>query len=82
MMDGVKRVEFHIGELVLYGFPASERYRIAESLAAELGRLLSDRGTPAGVASRDEIRAGNVEVRTGEIGEQVAQAIYGGLENG
>ena len=80
-MDGVKRVELTIGELVLEGFPASDRYRIAESMAAELGRLLSERGSPAGATSRDEIFAANVPAHAGDVGEQVAQAIYGGLEN-
>ena len=78
----MKRVELHIDELVLHGFPVGERYRIAESLAAELGRLLSERGAPAGAVSREEVRTERIEVRTGEIGERIAQAIYGGLENG
>jgi hypothetical protein len=81
-VDGVKQVELHIEELVLHGFPASERYRIAESLALELGRLLSERGSPESAASREEMRAESFQARKGEVGEQVAQAIYGGLENG
>ncbi|MGC9969994.1 MAG: hypothetical protein ABSE56_05335 [Bryobacteraceae bacterium] len=78
----MKRIQLHVGELVLHGFPASERYRIAESMAAELGRLLSERGSPAGARSREEIRAGQFEARTGDVGAQVARAVYRGLENG
>jgi hypothetical protein len=78
----VRRLEIHIGELLLNGFPSGERYRIAESLANELGRLFSQQHIPAAIQPREEIRAGSIHVGRGDVGEQVARAVYGGLADG
>jgi hypothetical protein len=75
----VKRIEVEIGELVLHGFPAGERYRIAESLAAELGRLIGERGAPEGITSREEVRTAKLNIRAGDAGVQIATAIFQGL---
>jgi hypothetical protein len=80
-LDRVKRIEVEIGELMLEGFPAGERHRIAESMAAELGRLLSERGVPEAARSCDQLRAGQVQGRTRDAGVQLARAVYRGLEH-
>jgi hypothetical protein len=84
-VDRVNRVEVHIDELVLHGFSASDRDRISETLAVELGRLLSERGSPWRAASREEFRPSDIHVpthyRAEDVGSQLAKAIHGGLEN-
>jgi hypothetical protein len=79
-------INLHIDELVLHGFAASERYRIAEALEHELKRLLSDQGIPSALHADQEIahlHGGTFEVSSNAkaemIGIQVARAIYGGL---
>ena len=39
-----REIEAQIEELVLHGFPPSERYRIADAMQAELARLLTEQG--------------------------------------
>jgi hypothetical protein len=41
------RIELHVDELVLHGFPPGDKHRIADALQAELHRLLAGRGLPA-----------------------------------
>ena len=41
-----ERVELHIEELVLHGFPTRDRYGIAEAIQRELTRLLIEHGVP------------------------------------
>jgi len=79
-------VRLHIEEVVLEGFPAGDRYRIAAAAEAELTRLFTDRGAPPGLASGGAVPAldgGSFDVapdaRPDRIGVQVAQAVYGGL---
>jgi hypothetical protein len=83
------RVELHIEELVLEGFPLGDRYRIGEALEAELTRLLEERGVPGSFISGKEIdgiHGGSFDVVLGcgadRIGSQVAKAVYGGLRRG
>jgi hypothetical protein len=79
-------VELHIEELVLHGFPPSERQRIGEALRAELARLFAERGAPPRLAKglrRPEIDVGAFEVgaetRAEAIGRRVARRVYEGL---
>ena len=79
-------VRLHIEEVVLEGFPAGDRYRIAAAAEAELTRLFTDRGAPPGLASGGAVPAldgGSFDVapdaRPDRIGVQVEQAVYGGL---
>jgi hypothetical protein len=78
-------VELHIEELVLRGFPHSQRYEIAEAVGRELESLLSQRvpqSLGAG-ASIDRLDAGAFETkqaaRPEAIGSGIAQKIYGGM---
>ena len=57
-------ITIDIGELVLHGFPTTDRYAIAEAAAAELARLVS--GQPAR----------RLDPRPGSLAEQVAAAVY------
>jgi hypothetical protein len=79
-------IRLHIDELVLYGFPPVDRYRIAESVQAELARLLAEQGVPASLEQGGSIARldGGAfdltpDARPDRIGAQVAQGIYGGL---
>jgi hypothetical protein len=80
------RIELHIDELALHGFPPGDRYRIAEGLEHELARLIAAHGVPAllGHATRVTMLDGgsfSLQANAGaaRIGGQVAQAIYEGM---
>lgn len=82
-----RRIELHIEELVLAGFPAAQRYAIGDALERELSRLIADRGLPSAMVPGGEIArldAGDFAVAPGAhgnaIGAQVARAVYRGLE--
>ena len=79
-------IRLHIEELILEGFAPRDRDQIAAALAAELGRLLGERGVPQGLAgggSIPRIDAGSFHAtgtqRPQQLGAQIAQSIYGGL---
>ncbi len=79
-------VRLRIDELVLEGFPAGDRYRIAAAVETELARLFAERGVPAGLGESmalPRLDAGAFEVAPGarpeQIGAQIAVALYGGL---
>jgi hypothetical protein len=81
-------VDLHIEELVLHGFAARDRGRIAAAVESELARLLSAGsaqallGNPAGLES---LNGGVFEVKAGaqpqDAGKQIARAVFRGLEN-
>ena len=78
-------IAIEIDELVLHGFPLSERDRIVESVTTELTRIVAERGLPQPVATPadgDTLRGGSFTLRRGEAGLQIAEAIYVGLEHG
>src|SRR5262249_20368016 len=86
MISRPPNVEVVIDELILRGFPASERYAIGEALSSELERLFVENGSQHINASRPHLPAldaGKINVaatsQPGVIGIQVAQAVYGGL---
>lgn len=79
-------IALHIEELVLHGFSAGDRYRIAQALENELKRLLEERGAPLLLAANTQVAhvsGGSFEVSPNSkaevIGVQVARAIYGGM---
>lgn len=81
-----RNVELYIEELILHGFAPSDRYPIGEAVEQELTRLLTVQGVPPSLAQGKEVASldgGSFEVTAGAkpeaIGNQVAQAIYGGL---
>jgi hypothetical protein len=79
------RIEVHIEELVLDGFPPGDRYRIAEAIEGELARLLTEQGFTGQMQSGDISRldGGVFDIAPGAkadaVGSQIAQNIYGGL---
>ena len=81
-----RRVDLHIEQLVLHGFPASDRQRIGNALQRELQRLVAEQGLPRAIGSDSTIArldAGAFDVvphATAEtIGAQVARVLYQGL---
>jgi hypothetical protein len=83
------RLNIHIQRLVLDGIdiPPSQQGALQEEVQAELSRLLAADGLAprllsGGALSR--VRGGSIQLAGGEsdptqLGQQVAQAIYGGL---
>ncbi|HSB10230.1 MAG TPA: hypothetical protein VLM38_12155 [Blastocatellia bacterium] len=81
-----RSIELHIEELVLQGFPAGDRYRIADGLQLELTRLLTEENFSLRIALDTRIESLDVEVvrvisesKSGLIGGQLAHALFGGL---
>ena len=79
-------IELHIEELVLHGFPPSDRDAIGAAIQGELARLFAEQGAhPALQHTREveKVDGGSFSMRTGAkavpIGTQVAQSVYGGL---
>ena len=75
--------EIDIEELVLYGLPPGDRYRIAGSVKQELERVFRDRGIPPSLVDGGEISrvdGGSFEIgpdsRAETLGRQIAQALY------
>ncbi|HZO29736.1 MAG TPA: hypothetical protein VFH48_27485 [Chloroflexota bacterium] len=86
---GPTEIVLRIESLVLEGFPAHHRWRIAATIEAELTRLVAEGGLPLGLigaGSVGEIQAGGFAPgpadRPEAIGTQVAGAVYAGLGQG
>jgi len=80
-------VELHIEELVLHGFPSSDRHRIGEAIERELTRLFTEERTAPAFAESaeiDRLNAGSFQTTataTPETtGAQVARAVFGRLK--
>ena len=57
-----KRVEVHIGELVLHGLAPAQRRAVREAVEREVARRVASGGVPAdGNLSLPEIRLGGTE---------------------
>ena len=79
-------INLHIGELVLHGFEAVDRYTIGGTLGHELTRLISEHGLPRRMpqdVNVDHMNFGVIHARPGAkaeaTGVQLARAIYRGL---
>jgi len=77
-------LELEIEGLVLDGFPAADRDRVARAMQRELERLFAERGVPASFESGADVACvdgGSFEAAPnsspGAIGAQVARALYG-----
>jgi hypothetical protein len=57
-MNAPSRIELHVNELVLRGFPAADRFRIAEALQQELQRLFVASGVVPVLGATTSIRPG------------------------
>lgn len=79
-------IELHIEELVLHGFPPTDRHALGDAVEHELARLLAEQGLPHWLASGGglaRVDGGKFDVAPGAqpdgIGAQVAQAVFRGL---
>jgi hypothetical protein len=79
-------VELHIDELILHGFPARDRHRIAAALERELSRLIAQDDLAhlqANSIQLDHLDAGSFRLdpaaQPSHIGRTVAQRVYGQL---
>jgi hypothetical protein len=79
-------VELQIEELVLHGFPPSDRYLIGEAVEQELTQLIGEQGIPGSLRvekALHEIRGAIFSSMPNEkphaIGRQIAQAVYRGF---
>lgn len=77
----------NIDELVLEGFPPSDRYRIGASVERELGRLLAAEGLPELLTAGGEVPrldGGSFAVPEGlkadTVGARIAQSVYRGMQ--
>jgi hypothetical protein len=80
-----KSISLHINELVLHGFPMETRHAVGDATQLELTRLLSARGLPEFVTSRQQeaaIDGGSFNVtpqaKPNVVGSLIAKAVYGG----
>ena len=80
------RVELHIEELVLHGFPSGNRFAISDATQRELERLLSEQVPPGINFAQQHVERVNAgrfnvmpEANGSAIGQNVAQAIHRGL---
>src|SRR5262249_26552994 len=82
-------LELLIEELVLHGFPAGDRYAIADALQVELAKLVSDENFSLPIAvdiHLEFLDAGEFRVadrsRSGLVAGQVARALLGSMARG
>ena len=85
-----KNIELHIEELVLHGFAPGDRFRIAEAVEQELGRLLLEQQDVSPLFEKsgkiERLNAGTFKMTPGirpeAVGARVAQAVHSGLGDG
>ena len=78
-------IHLHIEELVLHGFAPGDRHQIAEAVEQELVRLIAQQPLSAQKnISLERIDGGSFQMksdaRPASVGEQIAGAVHGGLE--
>lgn len=80
------KINLQIDELILHGFPVSDRHLISAAIQQELAKLFAERGVPRSLSQGGTIHqldGGKFEMPAGTradaMGAQIAQAIYGGL---
>lgn len=85
--EGGRRINVRIEELVLHGFAATDRHRIATAVQQELARQLRQSGMPepAGSASALAFISGGAfhvpaGAAPGTIGARIGASIYRGLQ--
>jgi hypothetical protein len=90
-----QEIELYVDELVLSGFPPSERPALGDALTTELERLLREHlppglSQPGDVVLRERaverLNAGSIALepraQPGQVGARVARAVYQGLSSG
>lgn len=84
-----RKIDLHIEELILHGFPVGERRRIGDTMEMELARLMTKAGR-LGRPEQDVViptmegAAINLIARQkrNAIGQQIAQSIYSAIRQG
>jgi len=89
--DGVAsptEIVLQIDQLVIEGYPASQRWQIASAIESELGRLLTEGGLRPGLLGGGVIPAIETNAfkprptdRAESVGAQVAHAIYDAMSS-
>jgi len=73
-------VELHVEELVLHGVPAAHGPAVRAAVVAELGRLVAERGLPAGASSTPRLPPAQISVdpaaHPAAAGRAIARALY------
>jgi hypothetical protein len=79
-------IDVHIQELVLHGFPPSQRHAIAEAVERGLAQMLVLHDVPRSFHHQtyhEELHGGSFHVKAGSrpqtIGTSIARSIYKGL---
>ena len=79
-------LELEIEELVLEGFPAAQKDRIARAVHVELERLFAENGVPPSLEAGGNVATidgGSFEAAPNAspeaVGAQVARSLYGGM---
>ena len=87
-MKDQAEIVLQIDQLVIEGYPASQRWRIASAIESELGRLLTERGVPPGLlrgGSIPTIQADGFNPRPTDrveaIGTRLAYTIYDAMSS-
>ena len=83
----MKRVNLHIGHLVLRGFQHEDRHSIAQGIQHELSRIFSDPESAQQLSAHSNVsrlRIGNVQIsqdaKPQSVGTKVAQGIGKGMK--
>ncbi len=89
MRRSFRNIEVQIDELVLHGFPATDRYIIGDTLTLELSQLFESNEIDTSLARDARVSALNAgriiippNARPTLIGVQVAKAVHGSLNTG
>jgi hypothetical protein len=82
------KIEIDIEEIVLYGFPVTDRLAIGEAVSAELAKLIAEQGAPASFKNNlnlSSLRSSDVVLTSSmlpaSLGAQIAQSIYQSLDH-
>lgn len=78
-----RRVELHIEELVLHGFPPLDARAVGEAVERELAALMAERPPRARLAA-DAVRGGSFVAQSlaaGSLGAAIAGRIGGALDS-
>ncbi|MDH5543400.1 MAG: hypothetical protein OEY64_10615 [Nitrospinota bacterium] len=82
----MNKLKMRIGEIILHGFRASDRYTIADAIERELKTIFRHKGVPRSLhESSGNIRMSldgfefDENAKPGTIGREIANSIYGRL---
>jgi|GEM_PF-2994597 len=89
MKRSVHNIEVQIDELVLHGFPATDRYIIGDALTDELKQLFVNNKADISPVKEMNVSALNAQrivlqqnAKPNSVGVQIAKAVHGSLNTG